>query len=146
MNNKDLDRLRKVFEHAEKSTYTTFHGKPIQMAAGVWEGNKFVTLTCNENKTHPLQLKYNTGSKEVSEKPRANLHAEMKAIVELYKRGDVNASKCTVYIARRQSGNKSKAGLARPCPACMSALRDIGIKQFCYTTEEGYMIETITEV
>lgn len=33
--------------------------------------------------------------------------------------------------------------LARPCPSCMAAIRDIGIKHVYYTTDDGYAYEKI---
>lgn len=31
--------------------------------------------------------------------------------------------------------------MARPCPACMSAIKELGIKNIYYTTDNGYAYE-----
>ena len=32
-------------------------------------------------------------------------------------------------------------GMARPCPSCMAAIKDIGIKDIYYTTNDGFSYE-----
>ncbi len=32
-------------------------------------------------------------------------------------------------------------GMARPCPACMAAIKELGIKNIYYTTDNGYAYE-----
>ena len=36
------------------------------------------------------------------------------------------------------------AGIARPCPSCMAAIRDIGIRDVYYTTDDGFAYERLT--
>ena len=34
-------------------------------------------------------------------------------------------------------------GIARPCPSCMAAIRDLGIRDIYYTTNDGYVCERL---
>ena len=33
--------------------------------------------------------------------------------------------------------------MARPCPSCMAAIRDLGIRDIYYTTNDGYVCERL---
>ena len=33
--------------------------------------------------------------------------------------------------------------MARPCPSCMAAIRDLGIRDIYYTTNDGYVYERL---
>lgn len=33
--------------------------------------------------------------------------------------------------------------MARPCPSCMAAIKDIGISHIYYTTNDGYAYEKL---
>lgn len=98
----------------------------------------------NQNKTHPIQMKYNRKNRKVNNgntEMLPKLHAEMSAIVELRKITDVDFSKCDLFVYR--ICRNREFGMARPCPACMQAIKDIGIKKIHYTTDFGYGTETI---
>lgn len=56
---------------------------------------------------------------------------------------DVNFSKVKLYIYRNTRSNNNSYGMARPCPSCMAAIKDLGIKNIYYTTNEGYVHEKI---
>ena len=34
-------------------------------------------------------------------------------------------------------------GMADPCPSCMAAIRDLGIRDIYYTTNDGYVYERL---
>ena len=94
----------------------------------------------NRNKTHPLQqhynsLRYNT---EGNHYYPSKIHAEMELISKI-RYLDINFSEVEIYIYREyRDGRKA---MARPCAACTAALKDLGIKKVCYTTEDGYCEE-----
>ena len=44
-----------------------------------------------------------------------------------------------VYIVRKEQ----PLGLSRPCLSCMAAIKDLGIKEIYYTTNNGYTYEYI---
>ena len=124
---------------AYNSTYTNSNDISIKMGAVIMYGNKVISKSVNKNKTHPIMDFYN---KCMPWTKVAYLHAEMGALINAHWRMCPNMlSKCTVYVARKL--NKEGFGYARPCDACMSALRDAGITKVVYTTEYGYAEEYI---
>lgn len=102
-----------------------------------------VGLGCNCNKTHPIQKKYDKYRELNIEGCRGisrlhSLHAEMNCLNQL-KNLDVNFAKVKLYIYRIRKDQPY--GLARPCPACMAAIKDFGIKDIFYTTNDGFSHE-----
>lgn len=89
-----------------------------QLCALVTNKNRVLSVGYNSNKTHPIM---NTKMQQ--------LHAECSAVLRC---PDSDLRGCDVVVARARSGNK--AGLARPCKACQSVLRQYGIKRVFYTT------------
>lgn len=64
------------------------------------------------------------------------LHAEAAAILQLLKERRLeDLSGSEIYVTRFTRGGS--VGLARPCDACMSLIRSVGISEVHYTTEEG---------
>lgn len=54
---------------------------------------------------------------------------------------DINFSEVEIYVYRAlKSGKRAKA---RPCAACMCALKDLGLRKIFYTTDDGYCEEII---
>lgn len=119
------------------------HFKKIHIGCVITYKNLPIALGYNSHKTHPLQKKYNRyrtnreGIGEITPKR----HAEINALSKI-KREDVNPEKMVAYIYRIKI-EEPYYGLARPCPSCMKALKDFGIKKIVYTTNDGYAEETI---
>ena len=68
----------------------------------------------------------------------------MAALIYASKKIDVKDFKhCTLYVARKL--NSGGCGFARPCPACMEAIKEYGIRKIVYTTNDGYAVEFINE-
>ena len=126
-----FDKARRV---ASISNYNKFH---IGCVA-VYQG-QIIGLGCNCNKTHPTQKFYNK-YRGYSEIMLPKLHAEISCINQI-KNLDINFSKVKLYIYRIR--NDQPFGLARPCPSCMAAIKDLGIKEIYYTTNDGYSYEHI---
>lgn len=115
--------------------------KKRKMGCIVVYKNKIIASGINSDKTHPKQKLYNT--ERFPEDSPAKLHAEIAALAPLFNSfNHINWSKVTLYIYRIK--NNKPCGLAKPCPACIKLIKDIGIKKICYTTEDGYAIETFT--
>lgn len=36
--------------------------------------------------------------------------------------------------------------MSRPCPNCMAAIKDLGIKHIYYTTNDGFVYENLTQL
>jgi len=101
-----------------------------------------VGLGCNCNKTHPTQKYYNR-YRTPSESMLPKLHTEINCINQI-KHLDINLSKVKLYIYRIR---KDQAyGMARPCPSCMAAIKDFGIRNIYYTTNNGYAHERISNI
>ena len=104
----------------------------------VYQG-QVIGLGCNTNKTHPVQKFYNR-YREPSDTMLPKLHAEISCINEI-KHLNINFSKVKLYIYRIRKDQPY--GMARPCPSCMAAIRDLGIRDIYYTTNEGYSYERL---
>ena len=115
------------FERAHVGCLITYKGTPV--ASG-----------CNSHKTHPMQQKYNkyrqTNSDNKTFIPKR--HAEINALSRI-KDCDYDPKKLAIYVYRIKK--IKKYGMARPCPSCMQAIKDAGIKTIYYTTEDGYAEE-----
>lgn len=94
----------------------------------------------NQDKTHPLQQRYNIYRYDVNGNHYypSKIHAEMELISKI-RYLDINFAEVEIYVYREtKSGRRA---MARPCAACTKALKDLGIKKICYTTDDGYCEE-----
>lgn len=98
-----------------------------------------IGIGCNTNKTHPMQKYYNR-FREHSDKLLPKLHAEMNCLNSI-RTLNINFSRVKLYIYRIR--NDQPFGLSRPCPSCMAAIKDLGIKDIYYTSNDGYVYERI---
>lgn len=98
-----------------------------------------IGIGCNCNKTHPTQKFYNKYRKQ-SDSMLPKLHAEINCINSIKNLG-VNFSRVKLYIYRIRKDQPY--GLSRPCPSCMEAIKDLGIRDIYYTSNDGYVHERI---
>ena len=134
ISNTDYRYFKKARQVALISDYQKVH---IGCVA-VYQGN-IISIACNTNKTHPMQKYYNR-YREESDVMIPKLHAEINCLNQL-KHLNINFSKVKLYIYRIR--NDRPYGMARPCPSCMAAIRDLGIRDIYYTTNDGYVHERI---
>ena len=66
---------------------------------------------------------------------------EQNTKYELYCDDVINFSKVKLYVYRTRCDQEY--GIARPCPSCMAAIRDLGIRHIYYTTNNGYAYEEV---
>lgn len=124
-----FDKARQV---ATISDFNKFHIGCVAVYRGQVIGVGF-----NCNKTHPKQKFYNK-YRNPSETMLPKLHAEISCLNQI--RGyDIDFSKVKLYIYRIRKDQPH--GLARPCPSCMATIRDLGINEIYYTTNDGYCYE-----
>lgn len=96
----------------------------------------------NSNKTHTEQEKYNiwryknSGNKYQPSK----LHAEIQSLSKI-KYLDIDWSKVHIYIYRELKDGT--LAMARPCQACLAAIKDLKIKHLHYSTGDGYAYEKL---
>lgn len=137
----------KMFERAHQVSYTSTY-KSHNLGCVIVYKHHIISQASNSNKTHPQQREYNMkyrtfrkGKKPIID----SIHAEMKALSEISYpiAQQIDWSKVKVYVYRNCPGKKLGFGMARPCEACIAALRDKGIKHIYYTTDAGFAYEEI---
>lgn len=132
LSNTDYKYFQKAHQIATISDYKKTHVGCV----AVYQG-QVIGLGCNCNKTHPVQKKYNRYRKDLM---LPKLHAEISCLNQI-KHLDINFSKVKLYIYRIRKDQPS--GMARPCPSCMAAIRDLGVRNIFYTTNDGYAHEKL---
>jgi deoxycytidylate deaminase len=132
--NSDYRYFEKAKNIADISDYPKIH---IGCVA-VYQG-QIIGLGCNCNKTHPMQKYYNQyRCNDDALLPK--LHAEISCLNGI-KHLNINFSKVKLYIYRLRKDQP--CGMARPCQSCMAAIKDLGIKEIYYTSDEGFVYEKL---
>ena len=126
----------KYFDKARQTALISDYYKTHVGCVAVYQ-NQIIGIGCNCNKTHPMQKKYNRFRID-DEWLLPKLHAEINCVNQL-KNLDINFSKVKLYIYRIRKDQPF--GLARPCASCMAAIKDLGIRNIYYTTNDGYSYE-----
>lgn len=103
---------------------------------------KVLSVGWNSNKTHPLQKFYNASrySNNNQKYSPDKLHAEIHCLASV-RNLDVNFDDVIIYVSRVKKDGSH--GMARPCSACMTFIKSLGIKRICYTTDDGIAMEAI---
>lgn len=136
MNKSDLNYFKKAYYIAKISDFPKIHVGCI----AVYQNN-IIGVGYNTTKTHPIQKYYNRFREYDSEnKFHHTLHAEINCINSI-RHMDLNFSKVKLYIYRIRKDKEY--GMCRPCPSCMAAIKDLGIKNIYYTTDNGFVYEKI---
>lgn len=124
---------------AKTSDFDTFH-----LGCVIVYKKHIIGAASNSDKTHPMQAHYNQYREfnKTQNGIKHSVHAEIAAINSIpYTIGkDINWDKVRLYIYRICPGKKNKWGLAKPCAACLMAIRDIGIRHLYYTGDDGGLI------
>lgn len=130
ISSRELRRFEMARRSAMASDFKT------QVGCAVYHKGKLIVTGYSTEKTHPLQSRFNRerafsrDGKNCADKA----HAEMMALAKL-RNMSVKMSEVTFYIVRLCKARPY--GLARPCPACQAALREAGVKDIRYTTNQG---------
>lgn len=125
-------------EEAMKSTFNRFH-----VGAVVVYKHKIIAGGHNSDKTHPMQERYNELYRKFNNSTgcpiKHSLHAEISAIsaIPFVIGKEVDFSKAKIYVYRIAVGKPNGYGLSKPCPACLNAIKDLGIKDIYYTDDFG---------
>lgn len=128
----------KYFDKAHQvALISDFHKTRVGCVA-VYQG-QIIGLGCNCNKTHPTQKYYNRYRRQ-SDSMLPKLHAEINCINQI-KHLDINFLKVKLYIYRIRKDQPF--GLSKPCTSCMAAIKDLGIRNIYYTSNEDYVYERI---
>ena len=138
INNFDIRMLNRALKVAEQSPFHQFKTGCVITYRG-----HIISMAHNVEKTSPAQKYYNKFRKfNHQEQIVHKTHAEILAINKIpYVLGrEINWSRVHIYVARIAPGLKCGTGLSRPCPACMAAIKDLGIKNVFYTGPNGNII------
>lgn len=136
-----MARDYKFFEAARKAALESDFSTKVG-AIAVY-GNRIIASAFSSQKTNPLQSKYNvyrqfqTNCADCLPK----VHAEISLITKLRRIQNIDFKRVKVYVYRVCKIREK--GIARPCRACLIALRDAGIRTVYYTTDFGYAQEWI---
>lgn len=140
LSNNDNKFFKKAKQIAGMSDFPKVHIGCIAVYNG-----RIIGVGWNTEKTHPIQKYYNRyrnadekDNKGIYFKPK--LHAEINCINSI-KHMDIQFNKVKLYIYRKRSSNPT--GMCRPCSSCLAAIKDMGIKNIYYTTDEGYVYEKL---
>lgn len=129
----------RYFEKARQTALLSDYKKIHIGCIAVYQNN-VIGIGYNCNKTHPIQKFYNRYRKSSSNSLIPKLHAEINCIKSI-KHLDINFAKVKLYIYRIRRGQPF--GLSRPCPSCMAVIKDLGIRDIYYTTNDRYVHERI---
>ena len=128
----------KYFAKARQAANLSDYHKTHVGCVAVYHG-QVIGLGYNTNKTHPIQKYYNK-YREPSDTMLPKLHAEISCLNQI-KHFNINFSKVKLYIYRIRKDQPF--GMARPCLSCMAAIRDLGIRDIYYTTNDGLSYERL---
>ena len=129
--------FEKAADIAETSNFDRYHIGCVAVLK-----NKIIAAASNKLKTHTIQAeydKYRQFNCLSDPKNIHSLHAEIACLTSIKK--DVPFDKVELYIYRKMT--KKPFGLARPCPACMAMIKNLGIKKIYYTTNDGFAFEQL---
>jgi len=101
----------------------------FRLSAGVVYKGKLVATGIAQYKSHPILLagKYRDG--------QIFMHAETQAIVRAIKLlSEFQLNKSEVYVVR--VNKRGETALAKPCKGCFNLIKESGIKNVVWTTNE----------
>lgn len=134
-------RIERGFEAAKKASMnSTF--KQHHLGSAIMYKGSILAVGYNMNKTSPVQKRLNFARGFDIEASGMNhtLHSETVVLGKI-KALDVDFSKMELFVYRQHKDGKR--AIARPCPACMQLIKEMGIKNIYYTTYDGYAHEVI---
>lgn len=128
------NREKRIFNIAkEVASFSDFKGPHI--GAVVVDGKTIISTGYNSYKTRPLQHRYNIYRNfENYESSIPSQHAEIGALSHLIGK-EIDWSNVSIFTYRELKNGKRAC--SRPCVACMSLIKDLGIKNIYFIDENG---------
>lgn len=134
-------RALKYFQIAKDiSQLSDYRNGRCRLGCVLVHKNRIISSGCNSNKTSPLQGRYNK-YRGISDEYPSKLHAETAAIKPLLN-SEIDWSSVHLYLYREHADGS--LALSRPCKSCMALIKDVGIREIHYTTEDGYATEQLS--
>ncbi len=122
---------------AELSNYEQY-----RLGASIVLNGQVIGRGFNAPKSDPIQKKYNKNRINIPDNSPHYLHAELAAMKKaLANHSDLSGAEMYIY----HMGSKNQQKMARPCSACMKAIKEHGIKKIIYSTDDGFAVEYITD-
>ena len=133
----------RYFCKAKHVAYASDYPKIHIGCVAVYQGS-IIGIGCNTNKTHPIQKYYNfyrtdNDAFQNTDALLPKLHAEINCINSI-RHMNINFAKVKLYIYRLRNDDRPY-GISRPCPSCMAAIKDLGIREIHYATNDGFATE-----
>ena len=129
-----------LYYEIAKSVSKTSDYHRIKIGAVIVHRRDIIAVAANEPKSHPKQ--YELNKLQYMDKNfdhcQHYLHAEMKCILRCK---DTDLSRARIYIYREDM--QGNLAICRPCIACMTMIRNVGIREIFYTTKDGYVHESL---
>ena len=131
----------RYFSKARQVALVSDFDKTHVGCVAIYQGN-IIAIGCNTHKTHPKQQYYNQFRmiRYEDSKYLPKMHAEIHCL-NVIRNMDINFAKVKLYVYRTRRDPLIK--LANPGASCMVAIRDLGIRQIYYTTNDGYVFEKL---
>lgn len=133
----------RYFDKARHAAMISDFNKTHIGCIAVYKDN-IIGVGCNLEKTHPMQKyynKYRMHPQKFYYSPK--IHVEINCLNSI-RNLDINFSKVRLYIYRIRKDQDY--GMSRPCPSCMAAIKDMGIKHIYYTTNDGFVYENLAQI
>lgn len=130
----------RYFGKARQAAMVSDFEKTHVGCVAVYKDN-IIGIGCNLEKIYPMQKyynKYRIHPQKYYYSPK--IHAEINCLNSI-RHLDINFSKVKLYIYRMRKDQEF--GMSCPCPSCMAAIKDLGIKHIYYTTNDGFVYETL---
>lgn len=137
----DLTKSQRSFFNIAKkmSQMSTFNKSRAKTGCVIVLGHRIISSGFNQEKTSTIQRKYN--KVRFNEETPHKLHAEISALIPLLNNKDINFSKVKIFTYRERVDHS--LGKSRPCASCMTLIKELGIRDLYYTTDDGYCHERI---
>ena len=132
-------RQLRYFAAARKEALRSdFHAQ--QVGCVIVLGNRVMARAHNSEKTHSEQAVFNAYRDFRQEQGSVihKCHAEIAALSKC-RYADVDWGRVEVYVWRETRDGREH-GLAKPCAACMAALRSRGCRHILYTGDENNLL------
>lgn len=133
----------RYFDKARHAAMISDFNKTHIGCIAVYKDN-IIGVGCNLEKTHPMQKYYNKYRMHPQKSYYSpKIYAEINCLNSI-RNLDINFAKVRLYIYRIRKDQDY--GMSRPCPSCMAAIKDMGIKHIYYTTNDGFVYENLAQI
>lgn len=138
-----MSKRDEVYFQCAKNVSLNSDFNRVKIGTVVVYKNEIISEGYNTYKTHPIQMKYDkyrTLYTFNGVSPQHCIHSEINALKRI-KTLDIKWNKVKVYIYREDMNGH--IANCRPCNSCMAFIKELGIRNIYYTTDNGYCYERL---